>query len=1478
MTQTQLINTFLDQSKHPIWIINLNYQLIYANRAYQDFIKDVSGEKRKLNESIFYESDTEVDIKKWKTLYSRAFEGEHFEIEEHFINQESNKTQCSQITFEPLVGDDGEVFAASCQSKDISYIVNQRSEAKQLIDGSLDVFCTINEKGNFVFVSSAAYSLWGYTPEELMGKAYKGLVLEEDIAKTEEAANTILSGIATKSFRNRYRKKDGGIAYNSWSVRWDESTKLHYCVIRDGKETIEQEEKLLRSEQRFKALVQGGYDLYAIIDVRGRYIYMSPSSTAIIGIPPEAFIGRDAFEFIHPDDIKQVRSSLKKVRTEGKVVMELYRAKNQYDEWRWVETVLTNMLDKPAVNGIVINSRDITEKIEQENEILFSQKRFEALVENSMDGVIIISAEGNTTYVSKSLENILGYSPKELMDMDFRELVHPDDLPKAESALLLCINNPGVPMKGYTSRVKHKNGSWRWIEPVITNLLHDPSIMGIVDNFRDITDEKNLRELNREVGKLAKIGSWEFDAVNNTIFWSDEVHQIYGTDPRSFVPKVDDAISFYREDYRDLALSSFERCIQTKEPYSIEAVIVNSNNKEVWVRTTAKAEFVDDVCTRVYGSFQDIDDTKQAEIRLQSLASNFPGVIFQYIINPDGTDTLKYVTEGSKSIWGYSREEVIQNHQLVWNRIKAGGELEKLQKSISDSIKSKTNWTSRFKYVMPSGELRTHLGNGTPTFLVDGTILFDSVVLDITQETQNEELLEQITDMSRIGSWEMDLINDEGEEMYWSPMLYEILELDDNYNPTLTGGIEFHIGESQDRIKKALHRLINEGIEFDEEILVRTAKGKKRWNRAIGKCETANQKVTRIYGSYQDIHNRKESQLELLEAIKKAEESDARFKAYTEQSPIAIYTTDINGNCIYANETWLKMSGMSLKDALGKGWISALHPDDLEHVQKNWYKSVKSNGKWSYEYRFIDKKQNVTWINGTAKELFNDKNELVGYLGSNVDITERKKAEQEKTSLRETIENSLNEIYTFDAKTYLFTYVNRGALCNLGYSEQEIKTLTPLDLKPDYTKTSFNQLIAPLRSNEKEKIIFFTNHRRKDGSLYPVEVHLQLVSDGNIKRFLAIILDITERKKAEEENNFKANLLSTIGQAAIATNLDGIVNYWNKAAEKIYGWKREEALGKNIMSLTTPDTSKEEAEKIMEVLKKGQTWLGEFNVQKRDGTSFPAMISNSPTYDEQNVLSGMIGISSDISEKVKNKQLLEQYTLELERSNEELEQFAFVASHDLQEPLRMVSSFMELLKIKYGDKLDEKGQQYIYFATDGAKRMKQIILDLLDYSRATKHTDGIEEVNFNDVLSEFEQLRRKLIVEKSAVIKSNTLPTLNTYKVASVQIIHCLLDNALKYTVDDTPPIIEINAKENETEWVFSIKDNGIGIEPRFHDKIFIIFQRLHNKDKYTGTGIGLAIVKRQVEFLGGKIWLESVPGEGTVFYFSIPKKRSRYD
>ncbi|MEO6405863.1 MAG: ATP-binding protein [Ferruginibacter sp.] len=212
----------------------------------------------------------------------------------------------------------------------------------------------------------------------------------------------------------------------------------------------------------------------------------------------------------------------------------------------------------------------------------------------------------------------------------------------------------------------------------------------------------------------------------------------------------------------------------------------------------------------------------------------------------------------------------------------------------------------------------------------------------------------------------------------------------------------------------------------------------------------------------------------------------------------------------------------------------------------------------------------------------------------------------------------------------------------------------------------------------------------------------------------------------------------------------------------------------------------------------------------------------------------------------------------LKQKNEDLEQFAYAASHDLQEPLRMVTSFLTLLEKKYDPVIDDKGKKYIHFAVDGAKRMHQLIADLLAFSRAGRTEEKLEDVDLNELVNEAQILFRNQIAEKHAIIHVDKLPVIRAYKSPLKQVFQNLLANALKYSRDGHNVQINISAKETGTHWEFAIADNGMGIEEEYFDKIFIIFQRLHSREMYPGTGIGLAICKKIVENMGGKIWVKS--------------------
>lgn len=287
----------------------------------------------------------------------------------------------------------------------------------------------------------------------------------------------------------------------------------------------------------------------------------------------------------------------------------------------------------------------------------------------------------------------------------------------------------------------------------------------------------------------------------------------------------------------------------------------------------------------------------------------------------------------------------------------------------------------------------------------------------------------------------------------------------------------------------------------------------------------------------------------------------------------------------------------------------------------------------------------------------------------------------------------------------------------------------------------------------------------------------------------------------------------------------------------------------------------------------------EYKYKRADGSYAYVIDRGIILRNEHGKVTRMIGAAQDVTERkhyekslkeLNNK--LEKHARELALSNAELEQFAYVASHDLQEPLRMVTGFLMQLDTKYKAQLDEKAHQYIEFAVDGARRMRQIILDLLDFSKIGKHDDGLEQISLSKIVSDVLQLQGKLIEESDAQFQIGDLPILNTFRSPMVQVFQNLIGNAIKYRKKDIPPYIRINSIESDTEWLFSIEDNGIGIEKEYFDRIFIIFQRLHSKNQYNGTGMGLAIVKKILENLGGRIWITSKPGYGSTFYFTIPK------
>jgi PAS domain S-box-containing protein len=334
------------------------------------------------------------------------------------------------------------------------------------------------------------------------------------------------------------------------------------------------------------------------------------------------------------------------------------------------------------------------------------------------------------------------------------------------------------------------------------------------------------------------------------------------------------------------------------------------------------------------------------------------------------------------------------------------------------------------------------------------------------------------------------------------------------------------------------------------------------------------------------------------------------------------------------------------------------------------------------------------------------------------------------------------------------------------------------------------------------------------------------------------------------------------------------------------GIPEEEQLGYRWLEQLHPEDRDKTVSDWMEKVKTGSRFDIEFRIRKSDGIYHWFKTRAVPMRDADGNIIKWFGSNTDFDEiikaqeqlKVSSKELeqkvkeLDIAIIDLKRSNQELEQFAYVASHDLQEPLRMVSSYTQLLERRYKDQLDQDAKDFIFYAVDGANRMQHLINDLLDYSRVTTRGKPFVKLDLSTVLGHAIANLQKKVQETGAMIVNDDLPFVYGDEVQLVRVFQNLLDNAMKFRGTD-PPRINVTAKTIDDKIQISISDNGIGIDKIYTVRVFTIFQRLHNKIEYPGTGIGLAICKRTVERHGGKIWFESEPGKGTTFIFTLNYK-----
>jgi PAS domain S-box-containing protein len=1133
-----------------IWSIDCDYKLIVANNAYLHMMYHVAETPHKVGDTVMIEEFGESINNKWKVYYQRALAGEKFSIEEEFMHPKTKKHSYELVSFNPIFKDEN-VVGVACSSKNITELKENQialkatnEELDSVMASSQDMICTVASDDRIVRVSAASEIILGYKPEELIGKFIFDFVYHEDKEKTKNQTQVVLGGQPMPNYYNRYVRKDGSLVYLEWTAKWDAQSNKRYGVARDVTAKIEAENKLKLSEQRFRNLVQDGSDLIGILGHDATYKYVSPTSFAILGYEPDEFTGKSAFDFIHHDDIQNVQDHFALLQTTKKITLPHFRFKNKKGEWRWMDTTLTNLMEEPAINGIVANSRDITERKNDE------------LQKELLRKIRIIFNEP--------------FSIVDTLDRVLKEVTLFGQFSFAESWLLSA------------DKKEIKRATYYAADAALRQTLTHTSILN---------SQKKGEGLLGAAWQTLEMQEWESD-THSVIIMDEQVLINAGIKKLYALPFL------YNTEIIGVLVFALDKN---------ENTINKLDNLFSSLKSYIGAEI----------------KRKHLEQELNQIFNFAPDIIA--IIGNDGY--FKKLNPAASSMLEYSLKELMARPLIDFVHPEDHSET---YKKLDDVITGKATFYFETRYITKSGKIKWLAWTCSPS--QEEELIF-AVAKNITEKKDLEVVLGKANQLARMGSWEFDV---EMSALFWSDITKEIHEVSFEFLPSLENAMQaYKEGNNRDLMVIKVNDALKNGTPWDVELEIITDKGNEKWIRSIGETEFIDGKCVKVYGSVQDIDERKRAE----ENIRSSEE---RRELIMNNALDAIICFDKHGDVTFWNPQAVSIFGWQEEEVLGQKLSCIILPErdrvQLEEGMKHYFKTGASL--------------------------------------------------------------ALNKLLQLSAL-------------------------------------------------------------RKSGEEFPVELSVLPIQQNDEEFFCAFVRDITERKSWE-------------------------------------------------------------------------TQLLQLN------------------------------------------QNLQRQTHEMAAINKELEQFAYVASHDLQEPLRMVTSFITLLQKKYDHLFDEKGKKYIYFAVDGASRMRQMILDLLEFSKIGRNDELKEHVDLNEIVEEIQILYNSKIEEQKAIILTEKLPILQSYKSPIRQVFQNIISNSLKYSNQNKPCLIEIHAKEVDNYWEFSIKDNGIGIGKDYFDKIFVIFQRLHTKEVYSGNGMGLSVTKKIIENLNGKIWVESVEGEGSVFFFTIPNTETK--
>ncbi|HEX6914185.1 MAG TPA: PAS domain-containing protein [Chitinophagaceae bacterium] len=1232
----------------------------------------------------------------------------------------------------------------------------------------------------------------------------------------------------------------------------------------------------------------------------------------------EDFVDR----FIHPDDISLVRSNFDAFRSaaDDEIRSISFRIKDASGGFRWMRTYESVFRRDPesVVSEVIGIALDITDEKHTADRLQLRESELLEAQELASIGSFVWNLSTDSREATPQCYRILGVE-KGMEPSEFLELVHPGDRKKMREGIER-MTREHQPLDFEFRVCKDNQQKIVWMKATVG--LNQKSEAVVRGTVMDVTERQYMvqklqrsESINKIAQSLTHIGNWSWDLMQDKLEWSDELYRIYGLEPGEPVSSVK-ATAFHHPDDAVRVASIILESRERQQPYDFYFRIISKDGVLKTVHAVGETLYDEEgKAYKMIGTLQDVTEREEMISRLRNSE-----ILYKQAQSLSHIGNWRWNIRNGELEWSDEMYRIYglapQSEKITIQRFLRfihPEDLGYIERKIAEPLREK--YDDIFRIITDTGDEKVvhsiaelqYDNEGQPHYII-GTEQDVTEKEKLIEELQtSRELYKQSLEISRIGNWTWSV---KGDVISWDEQTYRNFGLEP-FSEELT--LETYLArvpeEERESLKTAIFNCYNHHEPYDITHSIIWPDGQRRYIHSKGEVLLdENGEVFRMIGTAQDVTEREQM-------VRRLQRSEALYKQAQSIAHLGNWILEVDSGKIYWTDELYRIFGLEPQsvELNQDNFSDYVHPEDRELVAGFVSESMKTGKPFDLYFRNVRKTDGaIRTLHSRGEGLMNEEGHVFQLLGTCQDVTEQQKIEQELRSnqnfIKKIADATPSVIASYNINSGRYSFVSQGLKSLLGYEPEEAlqggiafftALVHPDDLEALMEKNSKALEWANQPENEDQELIVDFQYRakRSDGEyrwIHTFGTIFDRNSQGKVENILNISIDITERVIAEQTVAEQRRFISHIAEASptILYLFDLEQQrflYLNKEVTAVLGYTPEEilALGDKVYMYLHPEDTIKSPDTYVKYKQEDGVTMHQFEgrIRSRSGewkwllTREVVFLRNAAGEATQ-----VLGSALDITDRKEMERRLSKKNLELEQSNASLEEFAYVASHDLQEPLRKISIFGDRLLSNHKDKLEEDGRIFLQKIVDSSARMQAMINDLLSVSLISGDK-SFQQVSLLELLNEVLQTLEFKIETTGATIRYSALPGARVIRSQMRQLLQNLISNSLKFIPSGRSPEIEISHSFLSAEEVnhyalmpgkrylkLVVTDNGIGFDNEYASKIFIIFQRLHGRFEYEGTGIGLAICKKIVENHEGVIFAEGKPGQGASFTVIIPE------